>query len=132
MSHLVLLATPLFAIVEDVVTGVIFGEQKGLLDLPLLSHQQEENQQEDWKSRGSVTIHPHNHIENPKPSEPHLILDPFTQDQSLTHFFDGFLAPRKETLYFLSSLTGRGLARLPPHSPLPWSEFLKYTQQFPS
>lgn len=83
MSYLVLLATPLFAIVEDVVTGVIFWEQKGLLDLPLLSHQQEENQQEDWKSWGSVTIHPHHHAETPKLSEPHLILDPFTQEPEL-------------------------------------------------
>lgn len=50
--HLVLLATSLFTIVEDVVTGVIFWKQKGLLDLPLFSHQQEEHQQEDWKSWG--------------------------------------------------------------------------------
>ena len=46
MPYLVLLATPFFAIVENVVTGVVLREQKGFLDLPLLSHQQEEHQQE--------------------------------------------------------------------------------------
>lgn len=52
MPYLVLLTTPLFAVVEDVVTGVIFWEEKGLLDLSLLSHQEQEHQQEDCKSWG--------------------------------------------------------------------------------
>ena len=52
MPYLVLLATPLFAVVEDVVTGVIFWEEKGLLDLPFLSHQEQEHQQKDCKSWG--------------------------------------------------------------------------------
>lgn len=50
VPHLVFLTTSLFTIVEDIVTGVIFWEQKGLLHLPLPPHQQEEHQQEDWKS----------------------------------------------------------------------------------
>lgn len=45
VTHLVLFATTLFTIIEDVVTGVILWEQKGLFDLSFLSHQQEERQQ---------------------------------------------------------------------------------------
>jgi hypothetical protein len=47
VTHLVLFTTTLFTIIEDIITGIIFWEQKGLFDLPLLSHQQEEHQQED-------------------------------------------------------------------------------------
>lgn len=43
-AHLVLLATPFFAIVEDIVAGVILRQQEGFLDLPLPSHQQKQYQ----------------------------------------------------------------------------------------
>jgi hypothetical protein len=44
VTHLVLFTTTLFSIIEDIVSRVIFWEQKGLFDLPLLPHQQEECQ----------------------------------------------------------------------------------------
>lgn len=50
VTHLVLFATTFFTVIEDIVTGVVLWEQKGLFDLSLPSHQQEERQEEGWKS----------------------------------------------------------------------------------
>ena len=50
VTYLVLFATTFFTVIEDIVTGVVLWEQKGLFDLSLPSHQQEARQEEGWKS----------------------------------------------------------------------------------
>lgn len=75
-----------------------------------------------------MNIHPHNHTAGPpRPPEPHLILDPFTQEPALNTLHSP--APKKPPAPHPGSTLGRPSPR---SNHTAFSGFLGRTQQFPT